>query len=282
MQVFRADLHCHSTFSDGSQTPEEIIRQAKDLGLSGLSITDHDTIKAYDTAFSLAADYDLELIPGVEFSAMHRGHSVHILGYSFSTKNLLIQQLCHKHSQRRIHRYKTILELLARENMPISEKELGEHYPSHTTIGRPHIALTMIKKGYVKSIEEAFFRFLAEGKSCYVKGESFSVEETIRTIHQGGGLAIIAHPHLMKKPDILKDLLGMNFDGIEGYYGNFNIEENKRWIDIGKKKKWVITGGSDFHGNIKPQITLGRSWIDQPTFHFLKQHFIQHGNDSLP
>ena len=270
---FRADLHCHSTFSDGSQTPEEIIRQAKDSGLSGLSITDHDTVDAYETAFSLAAKYNLELIPGVEFSAVHRGHSVHILGYSFNTKNLLIQQLCQRHFQRRIHRYKAILALLAKENMPISEKELIEQYPSHTNIGRPHIALAMMKRGYVKSIEEAFFRFLAEGKSCYIKGESFSVEETIGVIHAGGGLAVIAHPHLMKRPDILKDLLEMNFDGIEGYYANFRLEVNRRWIEIGKKNKWVVTGGSDFHGNIKPQISLGCSWVDEATFDILKQHF---------
>lgn len=276
---FRADLHCHSTFSDGSQTPEEIIRQAKESGLSGLSITDHDTIDAYKTAFLLAAKYNLDLIPGVEFSAVHRSHSVHILGYSFSLKNLLIQQLCQKHFQRRIHRYKAILELLARENMPISEKELIEQYPSHTNIGRPHIALVMMKHGYVKSIEEAFFRFLGEGKSCYVRGESFSVEETIRVIHEGGGLAIIAHPHLMKRSDILKDLLEMNFDGIEGYYANFGLEVNKRWIEIGKKKNWIITGGSDSHGNIKPQISLGCSWVDEATFDILKQHFIKYGNE---
>ncbi|HEY4831081.1 MAG TPA: PHP domain-containing protein [Waddliaceae bacterium] len=282
MQDFRADLHCHSTFSDGSKTPKEIVLQAKRNGLSGLSITDHDTIDAYETAFSIAADHSLDLIPGVEFSAEHRGHSVHILGYSFSTKSLFIQQLCQKHFQRRIRRYKAILELLARESMPISEQELTEQYPSHTNIGRPHIALVMVKKGYVKSLEEAFFRFLAEGKSCYVKGESFSVEETIRVIHEGGGLAIIAHPHLMKRRDILKDLLDMNFDGIEGYYANFGIEENKRWIDIGKKKKWIITGGSDSHGNIKPQITLGCSWVGESTFHILKQHLMRHGKDSLP
>lgn len=273
---FRADLHCHTTCSDGTYTPEDVLKLAHGKQLQGLSITDHDTIQAYAQAVPLAEKYQLLLLSGVEFSSVHRGHSVHLLAYSFPLNSPIIQEFCQRHTQRRQRRNEAILERLAKEGMPLSIEDLHQAIPSSSTqtIGRPHIAMAMMSKGYVSSIQQAFQQYIGEGKSCYVSGHAFNVEETLDVIHRAHGLAIIAHPHLIDNETILKDLISMDFDGIEAYYGRFSSAQHQRWVQIGRQRNWILTGGSDFHGDIKPNLPLGSSWVNQETFELLYQHFI--------
>jgi 3',5'-nucleoside bisphosphate phosphatase len=262
--TFRADLHCHTTCSDGSFTPAELIALAKKQGLQGLSITDHDTIAAYETAIPLAKEAGIVLGTGVEFSADHNGHSVHILGYDFSLTNLDLLAFCEAHQKRRTHRNRAILDKLKIEGMSIQEEEL-KSFPAHA-IGRPHIAFLMAQKKYVSSIQEAFQLYIGEGKPCYASGQPFTVQETIDIIHQAGGKAVIAHPHLSDDRKTLLALLSMNFDGIECYYARCAPHKERRWLKIAKHRNWLITGGSDFHGAFRPHIPLGCSWVDAPTF----------------
>ncbi len=281
MSDFRADLHCHTTCSDGTISPEQIIQLACDKELQGLAITDHDTIEAYKTAVPAAQAKGLLLLTGVEFSAIHQQTSVHILAYSFALHSPLIQAFCQRHYQRRVTRKQAILELLAAHGMPLSSEDFSSDlFPltSEHSIGRPHIAQAMMKKGYVNSIQQAFHEYIGEGKKCYAPGEAFSVEETLDIIHQAQGLAVIAHPHLIENVSILKDLLSMSFDGIEGYYGRFPAAEHQRWLKIGAHKGWIITGGSDFHGEIKPHIPLGISWVNEEIFMILYHHFQRNQN----
>lgn len=274
MTEFHADLHCHTTCSDGTATPAEIIKLAIAKQLSGLAITDHDTIDAYQEAFPLAQAHALPLISGVEFSAAHKNVSIHILAYSFSLKSDIIHQFCIRHKQRRKERILLILEHLKAAGMPLKDEDIWSSNPDfHSSIGRPHIASAMVKCGYVESIQQAFNLYIGEGKSCYAAGCAFSVEETLDIIHQAKGLAVIAHPHLIENTMILRDLLEMSFDGIEGYYARFPPQAHERWIKIGKKKGWIITGGSDFHGSIKPNLALGSSWVGEETFSILLEHF---------
>lgn len=273
---FRADLHCHSTFSDGTLSPEQLVSLAKERGLKGLVITDHDTVEAYPSVLKMAAAAGLSCITGVEFSAIHNGVNVHILGYSFSPQNSFIHELCQRHQQRRLQRNQAILERLAENEMPITDEELLAASDNvKGTIGRPHIALAMVKKGYVSDVAEAFRLYIGEDKPCYVRGNLFSVEETLSIIHQANGFALIAHPHLIKHSQIIPQLLSMNFDGLEGYYAKLPSIQNARWVKIAQKKNWIVTGGSDFHGDIKPTIGLGSSWTNEETFNFLKQRFEQ-------
>lgn len=275
MSDFRADLHCHTTCSDGTLSPVEIVELAAKKGLRGLSITDHDTIEAYKTAIPAAKALNLPLISGVEFSSMHDQVSIHLLAYSFPLDSPLILEFCKKHEHRRVLRNREILDLLFKQGMPITEEELEHEHdpgPSHN-LGRPHIALAMLKKGYISSIQEAFNEYIGEGKPCYAPGGYFSVEETVDLIHKAKGLAVIAHPHLINNEEILRDLLEMDFDGIEGYYARFSREDEERWVRIGNRKGWLITGGSDFHGDIKPTIPLGSSWVDEAKFNALYARF---------
>lgn len=276
MNDFRADLHCHTTCSDGSLAPTELIQLASNIGLKGLSITDHDTIAAYQEAIPAAEQKQLSLIPGVEFSSVHKETSIHILAYSFALDSSPIITFCQDQRKIRESRNHAILDLLASHGMPLSSDDFADDLFSTQTshsFGRPHIALAMVKKGYVSSVQKAFQEYIGDGKPCFVAGKRFSVEETIEIIHQGKGLAVIAHPHLIDNPRILKDLLEMNFDGIEGYYSRFPLPEQKRWIKIGERKGWLITGGSDFHGAIREHTPLGCSWVNEEIFQILQKHY---------
>lgn len=262
-----ADLHCHTTFSDGSCTPDEILDLAVQKGLKGLSITDHDTVAAYEGLEERARAKGLKLLTGVEFSTTHAGESVHILGYGFDLASHPLLELIERHKNRRGGRNRAILEKLARYHMPISEEEILQL--GHKVIGRPHIALAMVKKGYVENPQEAFRKYLAEGKLCWSPGEIISTEETIAIIKEAGGKAILAHPHLLNNPPLLQQLLKLPFDGMECTYANFPPEKNKRWIDLCERKQWLQTGGSDFHGTLKPQIAYGASYVTEAQFQLL-------------
>lgn len=285
MQEFRADLHCHSTCSDGSLSPTELIQLAKQLNLQGLSITDHDSIEAYPNALPAAKAAGIEIVSGVEFSAEHKDVSVHVLGYSFALNDPIMRHLCEQHKLRRQTRNRAILERLAAHNMPLTEEDIiactTQDMPqSQHTIGRPHIAQAMVKKGYINELLDAFRLYIGEGKPCYVPGKAFHVDETIDLIHKAKGFAILAHPYLIKETHIIPELLKLPFDGLEGYYARLTSGQYDRWIKIAQNKNWVITGGSDFHGDIKPNNPLGCSWVGEETFRILQQRF-NHNSTTL-
>lgn len=265
---FRADLHIHSTFSDGTFTPKEIVLLAKEIGLKGLSITDHDTIEAYDTLFDLTKEHGLEVITGVEFSTYCNGQSVHILGYNFDVHNENLLKFCKSHQERRKERNLAMLKKLKAVGKEIKEEEILAFNDKST--GRPHIALAMINRGYVSSVQEAFNLYLGENKPCYVQGKIFSIEETMEIIHGAGGIAVIAHPHLVTPPSLLNHVLKLPFDGIECWYSRFSPDHEARWIAIADKNGWIKTGGSDFHGAVKPQTPLGCSWVNRERFDIIK------------
>lgn len=260
--TFRADLHCHTTCSDGTFSPEEIILHASQIGLQGLSITDHDTIEAYTIALPIAKKHNILLGTGVEFSCDYHGQSVHVLGYDFPSNSSKIHDFCLRHKQRRRDRNLAILEKLKWRGFNLTLEELS----ASGTVGRPHIAEAMVKHGYVATVKEAFYRFLAEGQSCYAKGEPFSVVETIEILHQARGKAFLAHPHLAPHPKLVKKLLQLPFDGIECYYAKCSPSEEKRWVNLAEDRKLLCSGGSDFHGAMKPHIPLGCSWVNYTAF----------------
>lgn len=273
MNNFRADLHVHTIFSDGSESPEKVIDLAISRNLQGLSITDHDSTKAYKRALEYASEKKFPLISGVEFSAHYHQESVHILCYAFPLNSQSISALCEKHIRRRNERNQRILENLKRLQINIEESDIPKT-SADGVVGRPHIAIALIKKGVVATMKEAFQKYLAEGKLAYAEGERISVQETLQYIKEGKGKAILAHPQLVIRKRLLKDLLEMPFDGVEGYYSLIPFQENEIFIQKAKEKGLLITGGSDYHGSIKPNIPLGCSWVGQETFNKLYNHFL--------
>lgn len=273
---FRADLHCHSTCSDGSDDPHLLLRLAAQAGLQGLSITDHDTIDAYTPElFADAENLKIRLLPGVELSSELDRTPVHVLGYGYELNGTALKEFLREMQRQRGERNRAILQRLAERNMPISEEELlafSLKVREKRTIGRPHIAWLMAQKGYVATPQEAFERYLREGGLCYAPGFKFSPKEAIEQIHKANGKAVLAHPHFLKKGALLRQLLALPFDGIECYYGNLAKELEAPWVAIAKEKGWIATGGSDYHGALKPQISLGCSWVGEATFQKLLIH----------
>lgn len=266
---FRYDLHCHTTASDGTLSPEAIIDLAIQSGIKGLSITDHDTIDAYEKAVPYSKEKKFPLISGIEFSCTHLKESVHLLAYGFNLKDLNLNQFIELHKKRRIERFFAMLKKLNDKGMPLTLEEV----PFQGIPGRPHLAQGLVRKGFVKTIKEAFDRFLGDQKDCYVESLAPSVQETLDLIKKINGLAIIAHPQLIRNNQVLLDLLNMNFDGIEARYANFNPSQSLRWIKIGKRKNWLLTGGSDFHGDNKPSIQLGASFTEHEVFEKLRLNY---------
>ncbi len=270
MNAFRADLHCHSDCSDGSDSPLTLIHLASKAGLQGLSITDHDTMEAYTPElFQGALSREITLLPGVELSTEYSDVSVHILGYAVDIASTTFNAFLTEIQKRRVSRNREILANLARKNLPVTEDELT-HFASRLegkkTIGRPHIAALMVQKGYVRTWQEAFEVYLKQGACCYAPGKKFTPHDAIRQIHAAGGKAVLAHPHFLRRGFVLRDLLALPFDGIECYYAKLPKQQERPWVELAEKKGWIATGGSDYHGAFKPHLSLGCSWVNEETF----------------
>lgn len=267
MAEFRADLHCHSDCSDGTDSPQDLLRKAKAIGLQGLSITDHDTVAAYTPElFLLAQTLAIRVISGVEISSELERMPVHILGYGCDLKSLPFAAFLTDLQAKRVERNRSMLKLLAKRKMPIEEAEFGMFKAK--IIGRPHMAFLMVKKGYVKSIQEAFEKYLKDGAACYASGFKYAPSEAIAQIKMARGKAVLAHPHFYKKGDLLKQLLTLPFDGIECHYAALPKALELPWVKLAAEKGWVATGGSDYHGASK-NIALGASWVNEKTFNIL-------------
>lgn len=265
-QEFRADLHCHTSCSDGSMSPIQIIDLAISSGLNALAITDHDTIDAYKTAIPYAKEKQFCLGTGVEFSCEFKNHSIHVLGYDFSLNSDRFLNYCAKQQEKRVQRNLEILRKLNLLKMNVLEEDLFVSEENVSSVGRPHIAAAMVRKGYVRSIQEAFQLYLGDNQSCFVSGTPFPVEEALSVIHEAGGKAFVAHPHLYRDASVIRNVLTLPFDGIECYYGRASLDRTKRWKKMARQKGLLMSGGSDFHGEAKPYISLGCSWIGKEVF----------------
>jgi 3',5'-nucleoside bisphosphate phosphatase len=271
---FRADLHCHSVCSDGSDTPLELLLLAKKADLSGLSITDHDTIEAYTPElFHSAQELGIQLLAGVELSTEIDDQTIHILGYGFDLASPQLISFLDEMQKRRNTRNRAILQKLAAKNIIVTDEELATlvTHGMKKTIGRPHIASIMVKKGYVRTIQDAFIYYLSEGTPYYVPGFKFTPSDAIQVIHEAKGKAVLAHPHYIQKGRLLNTLLSLPFDGIECYYGSLQEHQERPWVKIATDRNWIATGGSDYHGQFRPRITLGCSWVNEATFNSIYQ-----------
>lgn len=275
---FKADLHCHSDYSDGSFSPKELILEAEKNSLQGLAITDHDSFYSFEEAYAAAQSLSIRFISGIELSVEEFGEHFHILGYAFDVQNPKFKEFISEYIRNRRSRIQEILKLLQKKDIEITEADLEtlfKHPLNVMSLGRPHIAVILTQKGIVNSFQQAFDLFLKKHQICYVPSRGVKCSEAIKMIHQAGGKAILAHPHLIRSKTLIKNILCLPFDGIEGYYCYMPMKDNQRWIDIAEKKKWLVTGGSDFHGSIRPGVSLGQSWTNKETFEILEECFRQ-------
>ncbi|MBS0634425.1 MAG: PHP domain-containing protein, partial [Verrucomicrobia bacterium] len=244
------DLHCHSHFSDGNLSPKELVALAKEKNVTNICITDHDSFQSFFDVPDLP-------FPGIELSCDFEQKSIHVLAYAFNPYDPQFQQFC---LQQRIWRVERLIEMcakLTKLGTPLEPSDVMATDDPNYTIGRVHIALALMKKGYVKTVYDAFKRYIGDRSPGYVSGQKCSVEEAIEAIHKAKGFAVLAHPHLIDSKSLVRRLLSCKFDGLEAYYARFTQQVNEHWVEKAKARSMFVTGGSDFHGVAKPDSFLG-------------------------
>jgi len=263
----RIDLHIHSTVSDGTLSPAEILTLAQKLDIAAISITDHDTLKGSRDALSCGIPPSVKFLTGVEISSdpppsFTCAGSFHILGYAVDVDNSELNQTLSMLKGSRENRNPCILKLLSDMGIEIALEEVL-NLTGGSQIGRPHIAQLMVKKGYARSIDAAFDEYLGNGKPAYVNRFRFECEQTIKAILNAGGIPVLAHPFLLniKENEVLENLIAilteMGLRGIEVYYPEHTKELVAYYTRLARHYNLLITGGTDFHGDIKPEIKMG-------------------------
>jgi predicted metal-dependent phosphoesterase TrpH len=261
------DLHVHSTASDGTLTPSQILALAVQLGLKAVAITDHDTLSGSIAALAEGIPSSLNFLTGIEISAAApdgyriKG-SVHILGYGIDPNHGDLRRLIAELMTARENRNPKIIARLNALGMDLSMDEL-DRIVGGATAGRPHIAQLMIKKNMARSIDDAFDRFLGKNKPAYIDKYRAPMDQAIGAINQAGGIAVLAHPYLndLRDPsdfeNFLVTLKSMGLAGIEAIYPEHPKEATDAYCRLARKHNLLITGGSDFHGQVTPGIQMG-------------------------
>jgi len=260
------DLHLHSTNSDGSETPEELVMGGRRAGLTAMALTDHDNMGGIPEFLAACRTQGMTGIAGVEISAaVEEGHgTLHILGYGADPGHPLMKENLDRVLDGRAWRNEQILARLNELGLELDWSEV-QACAGEDVVGRPHIAQALIGRDYVSSVAEAFDRYLAKGCPAYVDRYRLYPEEGIRMIREAGGVAVIAHPFTWETDETkleagLRELKAQGLAGVEAVYSEYKAEQTITLLRLAKRLGMLTTGGSDYHGLAKPDIALGRGF----------------------
>jgi len=251
-----ADLHVHTCHSDGTYTPEQLVKESIKRGVSALAIVDHDTTGAISEALAQAQGTDLEIIPGIELTAQHENQEIHILGYFLDYQNKELLEKLKLVQLNRIERVYKIIENLEGIGLKLNPETVFS-ISGQATVGRMHIARALVQDGLVGSTAEAFRKYIGDKSPAYVLGFRLSVFEAIKLIHAACGVAVLAHPYMLYNDTLIAEFASYGLDGLEVYYPEHSQAMVNFYLDLAKKLDLLVTGGTDFHGSAKPQIKLG-------------------------
>ena len=257
--MIKADLHMHSTASDGMFAPDELMRRAAGLGFTHVALTDHDSMDGLLLAQKEAQALGMTLIPGVELSCGAQ-KEIHVLGYGFDPQDSALGAFCRERVRQREVRTAAMVQKLCELGKPVEMARVREM--AHGVMGRPHVARAMLEMGYVNSISDAFERFLKPGKPAYVPKEDVKVADAVRLIHEAGGVAVLAHPMELKMGDaMLESLIGewqtQGLDGVEVYHPSAQNNHASFLKHLAERCGLLMTGGSDFHGETVRKTEIG-------------------------
>ncbi len=258
------DLHCHSCFSDGTDTPEELVAQAIQSGVKGLALTDHDTVAGVPRFAEAAAPHGITAVAGVEISTAFRHGDLHMLGYFVDHQDSQLAEKLEWIRSGRRARNDEIFHKLHQLGMPLTWPEIAGHTEDRV-IGRPHFAQAMVARGYVHNTKEAFTRYLARGGSAYAARRTLAAEDALAIICDAGGVPVLAHPVTLpftrrELRDALIELKRMGLAGLEVYYPQHNPEHTRFYAQLARELDLIPTGGSDYHGTRTPDLQLGRGF----------------------
>lgn len=256
------DFHTHSTASDGSDSPSELLNAAVRSGLSAVALTDHDTISGLSEFLHAAQGQNITAVPGVEISSALYNKEIHILGLFIDPVSVSLNRFLENARKNRTERNLLMLEKLNAIGYRISWKDLLDFAPGES-IGRPHVAEMLVKKGYFATVQDAFDSCLRRGARAYTPRKNSTPHECIRVIHEAGGLAFWAHPVYRARGErafirrFLKVLVPAGLDGLEAFYPVFTARQTLMLEEMAREFRILRTGGTDYHGNVHPGIQLG-------------------------
>lgn len=241
------ELHCHTTASDGTLSPEELVRLALAQGLEALAITDHDTTAAWGPAVEAARGFRLEVIPAIEINGERDGRDVHILGYYLDPDHEALQEALTGLRQARVRRLEEMVERLVALGLPITCQEVMA-LATGESVGRPHLARALVARGHVRDMHEAFELYLGSGRPAFVPRRNLAPEEAVRVIRRASGVPVLAHPGLTGDDAVVPALVEAGLMGLEAYYPQHAGWEVQHYLDLAERHGLLVTGGSDFHG----------------------------------
>lgn len=256
------DLHLHTTASDGVLTPSQMVNYAKSKGLLAIAITDHDTIEGLEEGLLEGERIGLEVIPGIEISAEHSPGSMHLLGFFLDIHHPTLKERLGYLQRARAERNPRMAEKLNKLGIDITFDEVLKA-SGGGQVGRPHFAQVLMEKGYVRSFQEAFERFLKKGASAYVEKMRFSAEESIHFINEANGVAVLAHPNTLQVngyselENLILRLVKTGLRGIEAYYPEHSALEVAQYKTLAERHGLLVTGGTDYHGIEKNGLDIG-------------------------
>lgn len=261
----QADLHVHTNCSDGTLSPEDVVREAFRIGLHTIAITDHDSIAGVKIAQRCASKYNVYVVPALELSGYNDSSNseIHILGYFVDIEN---RALCEKTAELfsdRVKRIYKIAEKLQALGVSVTAEEVFE-LSGNASPGRMHVAEVLCRRGFCDDLQEAFQRYISDNGPAYVPKKTITPLEAIDLIISAGGVPVFAHPSLTKKDELIPSLVKGGLQGIEAYYpasASGGPEQQAKYLKIAEKYGLLVTGGSDFHGERKPEIPLGKVTI---------------------
>jgi len=253
-----ADLHIHTHFSDGTSSPQEVIEQAHEHGLSCISITDHDTIDGIRPTAEAAGTYGIEVIPGIELSSEINGKDIHMLGYLFDCENREFIDRVKYIQNARIGRMREMVEKLKGMGIDNITTEEVCGLAQSDSVGRPHLATILQEKGWVPNHQAAFNKYLADGAPAFVSKFKQTPYEAIDLIRKAGGVAVLAHPMLTGVDELIPSLVEAGLGGLEVYYPNNTDHVIRFYEGLAKKYNLAATGGSDAHGSVKKHTHIGK------------------------
>lgn len=255
------DLHCHSTFSDGTDTPEQLLRQAEALGLSAIALTDHNTVAGLPAFLEAAKGYDVEAVPGTEFSTVWRGIELHILGLFLKPEDFeTVTKKLEVYNQRKEQSNVDLVWALEAGGYHLDYEKIKASTPNGQ-VNRALIAAELTRLGYTQSNQEAFKKLLNPSRGYYTPPQRFTPFEIIVFIKSLGAVAVWAHPLLSLNPqqarDFLREVQGHGLDGMEVFYFTYDGETTKTACALAEEFALAYSGGSDYHGHNKPDIRMG-------------------------